>query len=91
MNKWKALLLGLVFLSVALVTLPTPGAVFGWVFLVIALGYLAIAGYKLYRDWYIVSQAEAERVAAAQRPQALPPMSSPGSRRLFVPPPLKNK
>jgi len=91
MNKWKALALGLVFLVAGVYALPTDGNFFGWILLFVAFGYLGIAGYKIDRDWSIISDAQTKRVAAAEKPKALPPMTSPGSKRLFVPPALKEK
>ena len=89
MNKWKALIVGLVFLVAAASALPTEGYFFGVVLMVIGTGYLAIAGNKFLRDWLIVREAETKRLVAAEKTQAPPAMSSPGSKRLFVPQPLK--
>lgn len=59
-------------------------------FLLLAGGCWAIWGYKYNRDQKIVTQAKAvQQVAASALPLlAVPPMTSPGSGRLFVPEPL---
>ena len=54
-------------------------------------GFMAsIAAYKFRRDWRIVHAAE---INAAKAPAQLlePSMTSPGSSRLFVPPPLNER
>src|SRR5260370_12810964 len=61
-------------------------AAFGVMFLLYALIYGCIWLYKFNRDKRIIEQAKLE---AKQEPETIaPPMTSPGSSHLFVPPPL---
>jgi hypothetical protein len=91
MNKWKALGLGLLFLTLAIIVWANGGDIVGWCLIGPAAWYLPIGGYKFWRDQRIITEAAAARERAAEREAAgqpkLPPMTSPGSRRLFVPPP----
>jgi hypothetical protein len=90
MNKWKALGLGLLFLLLAIIAWANGGDVVAWWLLPFAVWFLPQGIWKFYRDWAIISQAKQERQQTierqAERPE-LPPMTSPGSHRLFVPPP----
>ena len=73
-----------------------PFFLFGDAWIMIGLGllfYALLYGciwlYKYDRDQRLVGQAKLE---AKQAPEAImPPMSSPGSSRLFVPPPLNRQ
>jgi hypothetical protein len=63
----------------------------GQAFLVFAALYGSIWGYKFYRDKMIVADADYARSQQRRIPQSVqhtPPMTSKGSDRLFVPPPL---
>lgn len=91
MNKWKALGLGLLFVILAIWVWASGGDMVGWFIIAPAPYFLAIAGYKFYRDFDMIAQAEEARQLAAAEPPPLPPMTSPGSNRLYVPPPPKNR
>jgi hypothetical protein len=86
MSKGKALSLAAIALLFAALLMPVQ---FGCAapFLGIALFYGAVAYYKHVRDVKIIHQAEQEQLAAPA-PMVLPPMTTKGSNRLFVPPPL---
>ncbi len=60
-------------------------AAFGLMFLFYALIYGCIWLYKFNRDKRITAQS---KVASSQPLETTPEMTSPGSSRLFVPPPL---
>ena len=61
----------------------------GLFFTVLSLMLSSVWSYKFIRDRGIIQQA---RLESGRRPEVIaPPMTSPGSNRLFVPPPLDRR
>jgi hypothetical protein len=89
MSKGKALLKAVIAFGLAFLFLywQINGCFF--IFLLISLPFAVIAALKYRRDWRIT--AEAEQLQYLPPPAVLPPMSSPNSNRLFVPPPLDRR
>lgn len=88
MSKGKATLYAAIALLIGCLFLPTQ--IYGcfWVFLVIAAIYGGIAYAKQRRDMKLMAETMQEH-RAAPTPMMLPPMTTKGSNRLFVPPPLE--
>lgn len=86
MSKGKALSLAAIAVLFAVLLLPVQLGCSA-IFLGIALFYGLVFYYKHSRDTKIIHQAEQEQLAAPA-PMLLPPMTTKGSNRLFVPPPL---
>ncbi len=89
MSKSKAMLYAAVAALVACLFLPMQLYACFWVFLFVAAIYGCIGYYKHRRDSRLVQQVLQEQ-ATASHELVLPPMTSKGSNRLFVPPPLDN-
>ena len=87
MRKGKALLLTIVcaFTAIGLLTQGRLHADVGFLAGAVLFGGFWL--YKFQRDFNIIAQARLEREAVSPKP-SLPPMTSPGSRRLFVPQPI---
>lgn len=88
MRKGKALLLGLV-LAVMSISFYADQQIM--MMLALAACSLLTFGYsisKYYRDHKIIADSQQEIAKGAQTSQAIPPITSKGSRRLFVPEPL---
>jgi hypothetical protein len=77
MSKWKALGLGLLFLTIAITVWNTGGGDATWIPAILAGGYLSPGGYKFWRDWSIVNDAKKELATAASQPPVLPPVMDP--------------
>ena len=86
MSKGKALSLAAIAVLFAVLLLPVQlGCALP--FLGVAVFYGLVFYYKHRRDHRIVERAQQEHLAAPA-PMLLPPMTSKGSNRLSVPPPL---
>ena len=89
MSKGKNLIRGIVCATWATVAAANHQDMILLAFAAAAALFLGILFYTCYRDFYrIPSRARLERAQAAQIPHQLP-QTSKGSRRLFVPPPIK--
>lgn len=89
MSKGKAIAFAITALFIASLFLPAQLYGCSGPFLLIALFYGAVAWYKHLRDVRIVKEAETRKPAAASEME-LPPMTSKGSNRLFVPQSLQH-
>jgi len=88
MNKWKALLLAIVCAITAVAGFTQQAYMPMWAFLAGTVLFGSIWLYKYQRDFNIVAQARLEKV---ETPKASAiPMTSQGSRRLFVPTPISD-
>jgi hypothetical protein len=88
MTKWKALLLTIVCAITAIGGLTQQAYMPSLAFAVGAVLFGSIWLYKYRRDFNIIAQARLEKL---ETPKAsVIPMTSKGSRRLFVPPPLND-
>lgn len=88
MSKVKALWLAIGSIVLVAVFMVAQQVTCMYMFVIFALVFGAIAFYKYARDARIVNQAETEQLQAADRLPLPPQMTSKGSSRLFVPPPL---
>lgn len=90
MSKGKATLYAAIALLIGCVFLPAQ--IYGcfWVFIGIAAIYGGIAYAKQRRDTKLIVEATQEQQSSSHE-LVLPPMTSKGSNRLFVPPPLHNR
>jgi len=86
MHKRKALILGMLCAGLGILLYSDDPTTPLWLFIVIAVLLLSVGMYPYIRDHRIVAQARLEQEQPAQVSQ--PPMTSKGSRCLFVPPPL---
>ncbi len=86
MHKRKALILGVLCAGLGILLYSNDPTVPLWLFIVIAALLLSVGIYPYIRDHRIVAQARLEQEQPAQVSQ--PPMTSKGSRVLFIPPPM---
>lgn len=89
MNKWKALLLTILCAITAIGGFTQQAYMPMWAFAAGAVLFGSIWLYKYRRDFNIIAQARLEKEKTPNIP-TLPPMTSSGSRRLFVPPPISD-
>ena len=89
MSKAKALLWAFIWTGIAFLFLYWQLSGCFFIFLLIGLSFAMIAALKYRRDGRLI--AEAEQLQYLPPPAVLPPMSSPNSNRLFVPPPLDRR
>jgi hypothetical protein len=89
MSKWKALIITIVCAITAVGGFTQQAYMPSLAFAVGAVLFGSIWLYKYRRDFNIVSQARLVKVKTTLKP-SLPPMTSQGSRRLFVPPPIND-
>jgi len=89
MHKRKALILGMLCAGLGILLYSDDPTTPLWLFIVIAVLLLSVGMYPYIRDLrFVIAQARLEREQSAQVSHTLPPMTSKGSRRLFVPPPI---
>jgi hypothetical protein len=88
MSKWRALLLTIVCAIAAVALFTQQDYMPMWAFLAGAVLFGSIGLYKFQRDFNIVSQARQEKVETPKVTAI--PMTSKGSHRLFVPPPIND-
>lgn len=77
--------------GMAMVLFIAQAAACAWPFLMGAVVYGCIAYFKQARDVKIVHESRQVQQQNTTADQLPPPMSSPGSHRLFVPPPLQHR
>ena len=90
MSKLKALTLTILFAVQAVTFYLTHNTPFMVIAIVGTLLFLSVWTAKHHRDRNIEKQARLERTKTAQASQCLPPMTTKGSHRLFVPPSLED-
>ncbi len=88
MSKWKALLLTIVCTVTAVALLTQQDYLQMLAFLAGTVLFGSICLYKFQRDFNIISQARQEKVETPN--VSAIPMTSKGSHRLFVPPPIND-
>lgn len=88
MSKWKVLLLSILSAISAVAWFTQQAYLPMWAFGAGAVLFGSIWLYKYRRDFNIVSQARLEKLETPK--VSTIPMTSKGSRRLFVPPPISD-
>lgn len=91
MSKLKALTLSILCTALAISFYTGQNTPFTWIAGIAALLFLSIWITKRQRDHHILKKARQERQATAQIPEAPVAARHKDNRRLFVPPPLKEK
>ncbi len=89
-HKQGAALTAIVLLGLAIALAQTSIGGCALILVFMALVYGGIAAYKYQRDFNIIADAKVMDIRLNQAHIA-PPMSSPGSTRLFVPPPIDRR
>ena len=88
MPKTKALILAIVTAIGAVSSFADNQLTLMWSLIAASTLFFGIWLYKYQRDHNIIANAQKEQAKGAQTSQTMPPMTSKGSCRLFVPPPL---
>lgn len=88
MTKTKAIGWAVLFGALTIICLPSQTYACAFPFLIAALAFGLIAYKKHQRDTNIIAEADRQQ-ATASRQLPVPAMTSKGSNRLFVPPPLQ--
>ncbi len=91
MSKGKALAFVALALFLAMLCLPVHLYACMFPFIGAAMVFGAIAYAKYMRDRNMIASAKQEQLLASRQLPAPPPMSSKGSSRLFVPPPIDRR
>lgn len=90
MSKYQTLALALLLLGATVLVALSPLYFCIVVPIIGVLMFGSLTTYQYVRDWHIINKARTDTTASSM---LLPPpaMTSPGSTRLFVPPPLERR
>jgi phosphoribulokinase len=89
-RKEKALIVGILSTVTTISLYTNNHNPYMWLFFVLAIAFFGTAFHKYQRDDEIIANARKERAEGAQISQTMPEVTSKGSRRLFVPPPIND-